>query len=69
MPCFVKSIKEMHEAPFYHSTTHIWLATREKGHSGNCVKCRLGLACAVRAGKSEMTLSVSMYFSVLSKTT
>ena len=24
----------------------MWLATREKGHSDNCVKCRLGSACA-----------------------
>ena len=28
----------------------IWLATREKGLSDICVNCRLGSACAVRAG-------------------
>ena len=28
----------------------IWLATREKGHSDICVKCRLGPACAVCGG-------------------
>ena len=27
-----------------------WLATRKKGHSDICVKCRLGSACAIRAG-------------------
>ena len=31
---------------------HIWLATQERGHSDSCVNCRLGSACAVRAGLS-----------------
>ena len=29
---------------------YIWLAIRKKGLSDICVKCRLGLACAIRAG-------------------
>ena len=29
---------------------HIWRATREKGLSDVCVKCRFKLACAVRTG-------------------
>ena len=28
---------------------HNWLATRKKGLSDICVKCRLGSACAIRA--------------------
>ena len=28
----------------------IWLAIRKKGLSDICVKCRLGLACTIRAG-------------------
>ena len=28
----------------------IWCAIRKKGLSDICVRCRLGLACAIRAG-------------------
>ena len=42
----------LHRFRWIKDAFHIWLATREKGHSDICVNCRLGSACAVRAGLS-----------------
>ena len=47
----------------------IWRATREKGFSHVCVKCRSRSTCAVRTGWSETTHSVLCILSVYSKST
>ena len=47
----------------------VWRATRKKGLSDVCVKCRFKLACAVRTGWSQTTFSFLCTFSVYSKST
>ena len=44
------------EITYHLIVRYIRFATREKGHSNICVKCRHGSACAVRAGQSETLL-------------